>query len=156
MPKSNSASSSHGIFRKGGQNYWLVCPSRGPCSAPQEGWGFENRYLQTTFIAGVSTEGVTSQTSGSFCSANRSAKHTFWWCTHQRARLWAPIILSFTTAPEKCFWAVLLVSKHESLTLRAVELPQEGVVLTTAPSALPVSSWALLFSKTGFSHLSRP
>lgn len=38
--------------------------------------------------------------------------------------------------------------------LREMELPQEGVVLTTAPSALPVSSWSLLFSKTGFSHLS--
>lgn len=42
---------------------------------------------EALIIAGVSTEGVTSQTSGSFCSANRSAKHTFWWCTHQRARL---------------------------------------------------------------------
>ena len=89
MTKSNSTSSSHGIFWKEVRiiGLFVPCPSHGPYSAPQEGWGCENRYLQTIFIAGVSTEGVTSQTSGSFCSANRSVKHTFWWRTHQRARV---------------------------------------------------------------------
>lgn len=134
---------------------FVPCPSCGPCRAPQEGWGFEDRYLQTIFIAEVSTEGMTSQTSGSFCSANRSAKHTFWWCAHQRARL--SVGTNYFTlyySPWEMLLSRLLVSKHEGLMLREMELPQEGVALTTAPFAPPVSSWALLFSKTGSSHLS--
>ena len=67
--------------------------------------------------------------------------------------LWAQIIFPFTTVPEKWFWAVLLVSKSKSLSLREVELPWEGVVLPPAPSSsrsLP----GLCFSNTGCSHVS--
>lgn len=157
MPKSNSTSSSHGIFRKG-RSKLLACLSLvqavGHVVAPQEGWGFENRYLQTIslqkFLLRVWLHRLLE---ASVLQMDLLSTPSDGALIREQGCPWAQIIYLYYS-PWEMLLSRLLVSKHEGLMLREMELPQEGVALTTAPGARPACLPGLCFSLKQDFHIS--
>lgn len=120
MSKNISTSSGCGIFWKGCQNQLaslsLVLAVATTVLLGRQ--GYEGGYLQTGFLTGVSTVGVTPESSG--CSANRTAKHILFIRQAAEGRgPWTPVVYPLLQSLGNGLWVVLLLaSKLQGLTLR--------------------------------------